>query len=245
MMRVRLGSVQSFSEHDCSRRSCIHSAGDNCCCFPPLRFSIPRGPSVRCKRYIRRAPQSSRHSADGRFYLFSWVDSYVSYFFSVSASCGKQACPSLAEYRDWSSRTRRLRNLCSCRQSISGKAVVGRFPFYPGIFVHTRRLPGASPIQTHGLSHSNVCCIALYVTIVKRARSPLRFAFDYRSWYLAAAVLWIYITQIFGNLPPKWGGGKPTPILIFQHSPAPWSPSNPTDALLLDETDQGFYVLLC
>ncbi len=88
------------------------------------------------------------------------------------------------------------------------------------------------------------CCIALYVTIVKRARSPLRFAFDYRSWYLAAAVLWIYITQIFGNLPPKWGGGKPTPILIFQHSPAPGSPSNPTDALLLDETDQGFYVLL-
>src|SRR5258706_551168 len=75
------------------------------------------------------------------------------------------------------------------------------------------------------------CCIALYVTIVKRARSSLRFAFDYRSWYLAAAVLWIYITQIFGNLRPKWGGGKPTPILIFQHSPAPWSPSNPTDAL--------------
>jgi len=74
------------------------------------------------------------------------------YFFSVSASCGKQACPSLAEYRDWSSRTRRLRNLCSCRQNISGKAVVGRFPFYPGIFVHTRRLPGASPINPRAIS---------------------------------------------------------------------------------------------
>jgi len=86
--------------------------------------------------------------------------------------------------------------------------------------------------------------VGLLVTVTKRLKSALKYYSDYRSWYLVLAIVWIYISQIFANLPPRWGGGQPTPIVIFQNSPAPWSPSNPADVLLLDETDQGFYVLL-
>ena len=41
-----------------------------------------------------------------------------------------------------------------------------------------------------------------------------------------------YITQIFANVPPR-GGGQPTSIVVFQNSPAPWSSSNPIEALSL------------
>lgn len=82
------------------------------------------------------------------------------------------------------------------------------------------------------------------VTWIKRGNNPLKYALDFRNWYWILLLLWIYISQVFSALPPRWGGGQPTPVVIFQNSPAPWSPSNPVDALLLDETDQGFYVLL-
>jgi len=83
--------------------------------------------------------------------------------------------------------------------------------------------------------------------IVKRwdkAERPIKFVLDYRNWALILCVLWLYISEVFVAIPPRWGGGQPTPIQIFQNSVAPWSPSNPIDGLLLDETDQGFYVLL-
>ncbi len=57
-------------------------------------------------------------------------------------------------------------------------------------------------------------------------------------------ILWVYISQIFSELPPRWGGGQPTPVVIYLSNSTPWSPSNPLEALLLDETDQGLYVLL-
>jgi hypothetical protein len=79
---------------------------------------------------------------------------------------------------------------------------------------------------------------------VKDFQSPLRFATDFRNWALILLLFWIYISEVFSNIPPRWGGGQPTPVQIFQNTQASWSQSNPTDALLLDETDQGFYVLL-
>ena len=45
-------------------------------------------------------------------------------------------------------------------------------------------------------------------------------------------------------MPQRWGGGQPTPVQIFQNAQSVWAPSNPLDALLLDETDEGLYVVL-
>ena len=79
---------------------------------------------------------------------------------------------------------------------------------------------------------------------IKRWNNPVRYVLDFRNWYLALLLVWIYINWVFPGMPPRWGGGQPTPIQIFQNTPVSWSQSNPTDVLLLDETDQGFYVLL-
>jgi hypothetical protein len=81
-------------------------------------------------------------------------------------------------------------------------------------------------------------------TWIKGANNPIAYFLDYRLWQFPLIILWLYISQVFGALPPRWGGGQPIPIQIFQNAPAPWSVSNPMDALLLDETDQGLYVLL-
>jgi hypothetical protein len=92
-----------------------------------------------------------------------------------------------------------------------------------------------------------VTVVGWHSIVVKRWDTqdrPAKFALDYRNWGLILCVLWLYISQVFVAIPPRWGGGQPVPVQIFQNSAAPWSPSNPMDALLLDETDQGLYVLL-
>ncbi len=86
--------------------------------------------------------------------------------------------------------------------------------------------------------------VGWHTGIIKHEKSPLRFALDFRNWFFVLILLWIYISQIFTAMPPRWGGGQPTPVQIFQNTPVSWSQSNPMDVLLLDETDQGFYVLL-
>jgi hypothetical protein len=98
-------------------------------------------------------------------------------------------------------------------------------------------------------SPSNYLTIILFLvgwqtTWIKALNNPIAYFLDYRVWQFPLIILWLYISQVFGALPPRWGGGQPIPIQLFQNAPAPWSMSNPEDALLLDETDQGLYVLL-
>jgi hypothetical protein len=79
---------------------------------------------------------------------------------------------------------------------------------------------------------------------VKRWNNPLRYALDFRNWYLVLLLIWVYINWVFSGMPPRWGGGQLTSVQIFQSTPLSWSTSNPIDALLLDQSDQGYYVLL-
>src|SRR5713226_2180367 len=64
------------------------------------------------------------------------------------------------------------------------------------------------------------------------------------TWPIILWIVWIYISWIFILLPPRWGGGQPTPIVVYLNNAVPWSAENPMQVLLLDETDQGLYVLL-
>lgn len=77
-----------------------------------------------------------------------------------------------------------------------------------------------------------------------RAGGTLKWLKNPLTWPILLWIIWIYISWIFILLPPRWGGGQPTPILVYLNSPAPWSSENPLQVLLLDETDQGLYVLL-
>ncbi len=79
---------------------------------------------------------------------------------------------------------------------------------------------------------------------VKRSGGPFKYLTNFLTWPLLLWIIWIYISQIFVLLPPRWGGGQPTPIVVYLNNPAPWSSENPTQVLLLDESDQGLYVLL-
>ena len=79
---------------------------------------------------------------------------------------------------------------------------------------------------------------------IKRSGNRLKYISDFTNWVIVLLILSVYLFQIFGALPPRWGGGQPTPVQIFQSNPAPALPGNPVDALLLDESDQGLYVLL-
>lgn len=86
--------------------------------------------------------------------------------------------------------------------------------------------------------------VAWQTMAIKRSKSKLKYVSDFMNWVILLLILWVYILQIFSVLPPRWGGGRPTPVLVFQNNPAPGLPINPVDALLLDENEQGLYVLL-
>ncbi len=86
--------------------------------------------------------------------------------------------------------------------------------------------------------------VGWHTIVVKSWDKPAKYALDYRNWVVIFVTLWIYISEVFVALPPRWGGGQPTPVVIYLNNPVPWSPENPTQVLLLDESDQGLYVLL-
>jgi hypothetical protein len=86
--------------------------------------------------------------------------------------------------------------------------------------------------------------VAREAMAIKRSESKLKYVSDFTNWIILLLILWIYILQIFSVLPPRWGGGRPTPVLVFQNTPAAGLPMNPVDSLLLDENEQGLYVLL-
>lgn len=48
---------------------------------------------------------------------------------------------------------------------------------------------------------------------------------------------------MFGNIRSELGGGSPTPAVLYLERPVALLDSTVADVALLDETDQGFYVL--
>jgi hypothetical protein len=105
-------------------------------------------------------------------------------------------------------------------------------------------LPSSRPLSPATYLTLILFLVGWQTTWVKRENNPIRYFLDYRNWYFVLLVLWLYISNVFAALPPRWGGGQPIPVQILQNTPAPWLGSNPADVLLLDETDQGLYVLL-
>jgi hypothetical protein len=98
--------------------------------------------------------------------------------------------------------------------------------------------------EAYGALFSVFAAVGWHSLWMRREGGPLKFTLDFRNLLYMLFIVWVYISSVFSYIPPRWGGGQPTPIVIFQNTQALWSPSNPMDALMLDETDQGFYVLL-
>ena len=71
----------------------------------------------------------------------------------------------------------------------------------------------------------------------------LRSALDFRNWFFAMILVAFYISSVFQLVQPKYGGGAPTPITLFLQKPVAWFNSTTISVSLIDETDQGYYVL--
>jgi hypothetical protein len=78
---------------------------------------------------------------------------------------------------------------------------------------------------------------------VRRSPDRLRFALDFRNWFFVILNVWFYVAAIFGTMPPGIGGGAPTGVVLYLNRPVAWLDRTPASVSLLDETDQGFYVL--
>ena len=86
--------------------------------------------------------------------------------------------------------------------------------------------------------------VGLQAGLLRATRDVRKHFTSILSWINVFMLVWTYITQVFSILPPRWGGGQLTPVQLFLSNAVPWSPANPIDAQMLDETDQGMYVLL-
>jgi hypothetical protein len=75
------------------------------------------------------------------------------------------------------------------------------------------------------------------------ATDRVRHALHFWTWVSTIALLAFYVTEIFPTIKPKLGGGTPTPVVLYLTAPVPWLESTEPGALLVDENDQGFYIL--
>lgn len=64
------------------------------------------------------------------------------------------------------------------------------------------------------------------------------------NWYWVAFLLGFYISPVFGTIQAKWGGGAPTPVVLYLNATGPWLESSVANVSLVDETEQGLYVLI-
>lgn len=122
---------------------------------------------------------------------------------------------------------------------------------------HPKGSTGAAVLATAGfigglyLGNENVANLTLWffsagaLTLdVRRSPDRLRFALDFRNWFSAMLSLSFFILAVFGTMQPKFGGGAPAPVVLYLNKPVAWLDSPAANVSLLDETEQGFYVLV-
>ena len=56
-------------------------------------------------------------------------------------------------------------------------------------------------------------------------------------------VLAAYAEGIYPNLGSAWGGGSPTPVVLYLSKDSPIHPGEQISAQLLDQSDAGYYIL--
>ena len=76
-----------------------------------------------------------------------------------------------------------------------------------------------------------------------QVKPGISYALDFRNWFLAVLLIALFTFKIFGDIRPELGGGAPSPVTLYLNMPVAWLDSNVASVLLVDETDQGFYVL--
>jgi MFS family permease len=79
---------------------------------------------------------------------------------------------------------------------------------------------------------------------VRDNNNLVMYALDYRTWSAIFLSMSIYITMVVGHIHQKFGGGAPVSAVMYVNKPVPLSNGTTMfEVSLLDETDQGYYVL--
>lgn len=79
---------------------------------------------------------------------------------------------------------------------------------------------------------------------LSEAEDLLREALHWWNWLAVLVLVAFYASNIYGRILPKYGGGAPTPVVLYLNRPLPWDASGAATTLLLDETDQGYFVTM-
>lgn len=78
----------------------------------------------------------------------------------------------------------------------------------------------------------------------KRHPDRLKSALDFWNWVWIAFLFAFYVIEVFPNIQSKWGGGATVPVVLYLNERVPWFDSIVAPVSLVDETDNGFYVVL-
>jgi hypothetical protein len=83
---------------------------------------------------------------------------------------------------------------------------------------------------------------ALWLSKSLRADEIKQFEWE-RQFSAIALVFLTYSTSIYGQIKPSFGGGSPTPVVLYLSTKTPISTTDSANVLLLEETDHGYYIL--
>jgi hypothetical protein len=79
---------------------------------------------------------------------------------------------------------------------------------------------------------------------IRSSPNRVSFLLDFRNWLWIILSISIYVSSIMGHMQQKFGGGAPVPAVIYLNKPLAFTGGNTTiEVALLDETEQGYYVL--
>ena len=85
--------------------------------------------------------------------------------------------------------------------------------------------------------------VGVFTFLVRDNENPLKEALDWRNWLFAAILVGFYASSIYGGIQAKYGGGAPTPAVLYLSKPSAWFDSNVVSVQLLDETEEGYFIL--
>jgi hypothetical protein len=82
------------------------------------------------------------------------------------------------------------------------------------------------------------------ISIASQASDPTRKALHWGNWLVAVLLISYYTFSIYSKIEQKFGGGAPMPAVLYLDKPAGWTDSTIVNVKLLDQTSEGYYVIL-
>lgn len=91
---------------------------------------------------------------------------------------------------------------------------------------------------------SLVCVFTLYLSLrLSKSDEARKTEWERLLLVMLPAIFGLYATKVYSNIPHHLGGGKPVPIVLHLTKSLPVFNTDSASVSLIDETEQGYYVL--